>query len=160
MSLIVKIGKKGKAIVKKVLSPVETHHVSYTRRIERIKTDKRILAMTFDDGPMDSKAKLAYLEGHGYLMLLISSNRYDKGGYFRLGDELPAAIQTLSDLLELYGSLGDGNVTVEPWPGRSCLIYQNRPGWLVLKFDHHAGRCEVRDVDIEKFRKALEERLE
>ena len=109
---------------------------------------------------LDSKAKLAYLEGHGYLMLLISSNRYDKGGYFRLGDELPAAIRTLSDLLELYGSLGDGSVTVESWPGRSCLIYQSRPGWLVLKFDHHAGRCEVRDVDLEKFRKALEERLE
>ncbi|MBO4832299.1 MAG: polysaccharide deacetylase family protein [Oscillospiraceae bacterium] len=53
MSLIVKIGKKGKAIAKRVLSPVETHHISYTRRIERVKTDRRILAMTFDDGPMD-----------------------------------------------------------------------------------------------------------
>ena len=53
MSLIVKIGKKGKRIVKKVLQPAEKHNVSYTRRIERIKTDRRICAMTFDDGPMD-----------------------------------------------------------------------------------------------------------
>ena len=53
MSLIVKIGKKGKKIVKKVLQPAEKHNLSYTRRIERIKTDRRICAMTFDDGPMD-----------------------------------------------------------------------------------------------------------
>ena len=51
MSLIVKIGKKGKKIVKKVLQPAEKHNLSYTRRIERIKTDRRICAMTFDDGP-------------------------------------------------------------------------------------------------------------
>ena len=109
---------------------------------------------------LDSKAKLAYLEGRGYLMLVLSSNRYDKGGYFRLGDDVPSSIRTLSDLLDLYDSLGEGNVTVEPWPGRSCLIYLSRPGWLALKFDYHAGRCEVRDADLVKFREALEARLE
>ena len=34
MSLIVKVGKAGKRVVKKFL-PEEKHHVSYTRRIER-----------------------------------------------------------------------------------------------------------------------------
>ena len=51
MSLIVKVGKKGKKIVKKLIMPAEKHNLSYTRRIERVKTDRRICAMTFDDGP-------------------------------------------------------------------------------------------------------------
>lgn len=51
MSLLVKIGKKGKKIVKKLITPAEKHYVGYTRRIERVKTGERICAMTFDDGP-------------------------------------------------------------------------------------------------------------
>lgn len=35
MSLIVKAGKAGKRVLKKFL-PDEKHHVSYTRRIERV----------------------------------------------------------------------------------------------------------------------------
>ena len=108
---------------------------------------------------LESKAKLAFLEGRGYLMLIVSSNRYDKGGYFLLGQEPDGAIQTLEDLIGLCDSLGDGNVTVEPWPGRTCLIYSNREGWLVLKFSNHAGRCEVRKKDLEKFQRALEARI-
>ena len=56
MSLIVKIGKRGKRIVKKIIAPAEKHSLSYTRRIERVKTGRRICAMTFDDGPMDIHA--------------------------------------------------------------------------------------------------------
>ena len=40
MSLIVKVGKAGKRVVKKFL-PEEKHHVRYTRRIERVKTRER-----------------------------------------------------------------------------------------------------------------------
>lgn len=54
MSLIVKIGKKGKRILKKFIQ--EKTHICYTRRLERIQTDRRICAMTFDDGPMDLPA--------------------------------------------------------------------------------------------------------
>ena len=35
MSWIVKLGKKGKKIVKKIITPAEKHYVGYTRRIER-----------------------------------------------------------------------------------------------------------------------------
>ena len=56
MPLLAKLGKKGKRILKKVLTPAEKHSLSYTRRIERIQTTKRICAMTFDDGPMDLPA--------------------------------------------------------------------------------------------------------
>lgn len=52
MSWIVKLGKKGKKIVKKIITPAEKHYVGYTRRIERVKTGERICAMTFDDAPM------------------------------------------------------------------------------------------------------------
>lgn len=55
MSLIVKIGKKGKRLVKQLL-PEEKRYLSYARRIERVKTGRRICAMTFDDGPMDLPA--------------------------------------------------------------------------------------------------------
>ena len=40
MSLIVKIGKKGKKIVKKFIAPAEKPSLSYTRRLERVKTDR------------------------------------------------------------------------------------------------------------------------
>ena len=55
MSLIVKAGKQGKRFLKRFL-PEPTHHLSYTRRIERVCTKERLVAMTFDDGPMDLPA--------------------------------------------------------------------------------------------------------
>lgn len=53
MSLIVKVGKKGKQFLKKYILPPAKHSISYTRRLERVKTTRRICAMTFDDGPMN-----------------------------------------------------------------------------------------------------------
>ncbi len=50
--IVVKVGKKLKAITKKLLKNGAEPRVGYVRRIERIRTDKRICAMTFDDGPM------------------------------------------------------------------------------------------------------------
>lgn len=44
---IIKLAKKLKRKFKKKT----VHYVSYCRRIERIKTDKRVCSMTFDDGP-------------------------------------------------------------------------------------------------------------
>ena len=43
MSLLVRIGKKGKAIVKKLIAPVEEHHISYTRRLERASSAEDLL---------------------------------------------------------------------------------------------------------------------
>ena len=44
MSWIVKVGKQGKKIVKKLIMPAEKHYVGYTRRIERVQTTRRICA--------------------------------------------------------------------------------------------------------------------
>ena len=57
MSLIVKAGKAGKRFLKSAhILREEAPHISYTRRIERVNTQERICAMTFDDGPMDLPA--------------------------------------------------------------------------------------------------------
>ena len=51
MSWIVKLGKKGKKIVKKIITPAEKHYVGYTRRIERVKTGERNDVRRRPDGP-------------------------------------------------------------------------------------------------------------
>ena len=56
MSTFVRVGKKVKKFVKSVLLPEPKCSVSYCRRIERVKTDKKVCAMTFDDGPMNLPA--------------------------------------------------------------------------------------------------------
>lgn len=54
MSWIVKVGKQGKKIVKKLITPAEKHYVGYTRRIERVQTTRAHLrhdVWTTADGP-------------------------------------------------------------------------------------------------------------
>ncbi len=112
MSLIVKLGKKGKRLVKKLL-PEEERHLSYTRRIERVKTDKRICAMTFDDGPMDLPA---------------APDRF--GGR--------ALTDVLLDILAEFGARGTFDVvgdTGDNYPDKA-----GKPGsaaWGGVKFDHY-----------------------
>lgn len=72
MSLIVKVGKAGKRVVKKFL-PEEKHHVSYTRRIERVKTRERVVAMTFDDGPMDLPSSPDKFDGKALTDILLDT---------------------------------------------------------------------------------------
>ena len=73
MSMIVKLGKKAKRVVKKVIAPAEKHYVGYTRRIERIETKRRICAMTFDDGPMDLPASPDRFEGRSLTDVLLDT---------------------------------------------------------------------------------------
>ena len=113
MSLIVKIGKKGKKIVKKVLQPAEKHNLSYTRRIERIKTDRRICAMTFDDGPMD---------------LPVSPDRF--GG--------KSLTDVLLDTLAEFGAKGTFDVvgdTSENYPDKAGKV--GSAAWGGVKYDHY-----------------------
>ena len=113
MSLIVKAGKKGKAIVKKLITPVEVHHLSYTRRLERIQTGKRICAMTFDDGPMDLPA---------------SPDRF--GG--------ASLTDVLLDTLAQYGARGTFDVvgdTSENYPDKAGKL--GSATWGGTRFDHY-----------------------
>ena len=53
MSIVVKAGKVAKKLLTRAGVINTEHRVSYVRRIERVRTDKKICAMTFDDGPMN-----------------------------------------------------------------------------------------------------------
>ena len=113
MSLIVKIGKKGKRIVKKLITPAEKHYVGYTRRIERVCTNKRICAMTFDDGPMGLPA---------------SPDRF--GG--------KTLTDVLLDTLAQYGATGSFDVigdTSENYPDKAGKL--GSAAWGGIKFDHY-----------------------
>lgn len=113
MSLIVKLGKKGKRIVKKFITPAEKHYVGYTRRIEHIQTNKRICAMTFDDGPMGMPA---------------SPDRF--GG--------KSLTDVLLDTMKEYGAKGSFDVI-----GDTSANYPDQAGklgsaaWGGIKFDHY-----------------------
>lgn len=112
MSLIVKVGKKGKQLVKKLL-PEEKRRLSYTRRIERVKTARRICAMTFDDGPMDLPAAP------------------DRFGGRSLTD-------VLLDTLAQFGAKGTFDIigdTSENYPDQAGRL--GSAAWGGIKFDHY-----------------------
>ena len=113
MSLIVKIGKKGKAVARKVLSPAEVHRVSYTRRIERVRTGRRILAMTFDDGPMDIPCVPDLFEGRSLTDVIL-------------------------DTLEEFGARGTFDVigdTSENYPDEAGAV--GSAAWGGIRYDHY-----------------------
>ena len=112
MSLIVKIGKKGKRLVKKLL-PEEKRQLSYTRRIERVKTPRRVCAMTFDDGPMDLPAAPDRFEGR-------------------------ALTDVLLDALAEFGAKGTFDVigdTSENYPDQAGKV--GSAAWGGVKYDHY-----------------------
>lgn len=73
MSIVVKAGKTAKKLLKKAGLINNEHRVGYTRRIERIRTDKRICAMTFDDGPMNMPASPDRAEGRAMTDLILDA---------------------------------------------------------------------------------------
>lgn len=112
MSLLVKIGKKGKKILKKFMAP-EVRRVSYTRRIERVKTDRRIVAMTFDDGPMDMPASPDLFGGKSLTDVIL-------------------------DTLAEFGAHGTFDVigdTSENYPDKAGR--SGSPAWGGVRFDHY-----------------------
>lgn len=113
MSLIVKLGKKGKRLVKKLL-PEEKHHLSYTRRIERVKTEKRICAMTFDDGPMDLPAAPDHFEGRSLTDVLLDIlAQFDAKGTF---DVIGDTSENYPDTAGKVGSAAWGGIKFDHYP--------------------------------------------
>ena len=113
MSTLVKLGKKGKQIAKKVLAGSEKHYVSYVRRIERVKTARRVCAMTFDDGPMDLPACPDRFDGRSMTDVLLDTlAQYGAKGTF-----------------DVVGFTGD-NYPDEPGKPGS-------PAWGGVRYDHY-----------------------
>ena len=112
MTILVKVGKLGKRVLRKVL-PAPAVCLSYTRRIERIQTTRRICAMTFDDGPMDLPA---------------SPDRF--GGR--------ALTDVLLDILAKYGARGTFDIvgdTSENYPDEAGAT--GSPAWGGIRYDHY-----------------------
>ena len=112
MSIIVKAGKAGKRVLKRFL-PEEKHPISYTRRIERVRTQQRLVAMTFDDGPMDLPAIPDKFQGR-------------------------ALTDVLLDILKEYEALGTFDVVGDT--GENYPDVAGRTGqadWGGVKFDHY-----------------------
>ena len=113
MSLIVKVGKAGKRFLKTYVLPPAVHHLSYTRRIERVKTTRRICAMTFDDGPMDLPAAPDRFDGRSLTDILL-------------------------DTLGEFGARGTFDVvgdTSDNYPDRAGKL--GSAAWGGLKYDHY-----------------------
>jgi peptidoglycan/xylan/chitin deacetylase (PgdA/CDA1 family) len=118
MSLIVKIGKKGKRIVKKFITPAEKHNLSYTRRIEQIKTDRRICAMTFDDGPMDMPAAPDRFDGKSLTDILLDTlAEFGAKGTFDVVGDTSA---NYPDQAGKVGSAAWGGVKYDHYPDIHC----------------------------------------
>ena len=97
MSWIVKAGKQGKKIVKKLIMPAEKHYVGYTRRIERVQTTRRICAMTFDDGPMGLPASPDRFDGRTLTDVLL-----DTLAQYGAREYLPGFDAAVEDLTRLH----------------------------------------------------------
>jgi peptidoglycan/xylan/chitin deacetylase (PgdA/CDA1 family) len=87
MSLVVKAGKAGKKVLKKFMPP-PVQHLSYTRRLEQVATQRRVVAMTFDDGPMDLPAVPDKFQGTSLTDILLDTLAHHnaKGTFDVVGD--------------------------------------------------------------------------
>lgn len=113
MTEIIKYGKKIKRAVKGIIVPQMKPYVWYSRRIERIKTNRRICAMTFDDGPMQLPCEPDLFGGRALTDVIL--------------DELAA-----------YGAKGTFDVigsTEKNYPDKCGKI--GTPMWGGIEYDHY-----------------------
>ena len=113
MSFIVRAGKAVKKFLKANVLPPEVYYLSYTRRIERIQTGKRLCAMTFDDGPMNLPASPDQFHGKALTDILL-------------------------DTLAEYGAHGTFDVigdTSGNYPDRAGKL--GSPSWGGIRYDHY-----------------------
>ncbi|MBE6687869.1 MAG: hypothetical protein E7588_01170 [Ruminococcaceae bacterium] len=108
MSAIIKAAKK----VKKILHPSPAF-ISFSRRINYVKTDKRICAMTFDDGPMLLPASPDSFSGKPLTEILL-------------------------DTLDKFGAKGTFDIigtTRYNYPDSAGAT--GSPSWSGIKYDHY-----------------------
>lgn len=118
MSLIVKVGKAGKRFLKKHVLPPEKHHLSYTRRLERVATTRRICAMTFDDGPMDMPCAPDRFGGKSLTDVLLDTlNEFGAKGTF---DVIGDTGENYPDEAGKLGSASWGGVKYDHYPDIRC----------------------------------------
>lgn len=118
MSLIVKVGKAGKRFLKKHVLPPEKHNLSYTRRLERVATKRRICAMTFDDGPMDMPCAPDRFDGKSLTDVLLDTlNEFGAKGTF---DVIGDTSENYPDEAGKLGTASWGGVKYDHYPDIRC----------------------------------------
>ena len=148
MSLIVKAGKMGKRVLKKFL-PEEKHHVSYTRRIERVHTKERVVAMTFDDGPMDLPSSPDKFGGRALTDLLLDTlQEYHALGTF---DVVGDTSENYPDLAGKSGQADWGGVRYDHYPdinqdGRGGVVHNDRLVRRILHEGHQITNHGYRHI--------------
>ena len=129
MSLIVKVGKKGKQFLKKYILPPAKHSISYTRRLERVQTGRRICAMTFDDGPMNMPVSPDRFEGRCLTDVLLDTlAQYGAKGTF----------DVIGDTSENYPDEAGKEGTAE-WGG---IRFDRTDGLTALSWDMPSTKSE------------------
>ena len=118
MSLIVKVGKAGKRFLKKHVLPPAKHNLSYTRRLERVSTPRRICAMTFDDGPMDMPCAPDRFGGKSLTDVLLDTlGEFGAKGTF---DVIGDTSENYPDEAGKLGSASWGGVKYDHYPDIHC----------------------------------------
>ncbi len=121
MSIVVKAGKAAKKLLKKAGLINAEHRVSYTRRIERIKTDKRICAMTFDDGPMNMPASPDRAGGRAMTDLILDAlSKYNAHATF---DIVGSTEHNYPDKAGKLGTASWGGVKFDHYPDINADMY-------------------------------------
>lgn len=114
MSTFVRIGKKVKQFAKNVLLPEPKVCVGYCRRIERVRTNERVCAMTFDDGPMDLPASPDLFEGRAMTDVLLDVlDEFNAKGTF---DVIGTTAENYPDVKGEAGTPAWGGVAYDHYP--------------------------------------------
>ncbi|MBQ6430754.1 MAG: polysaccharide deacetylase family protein [Oscillospiraceae bacterium] len=114
MSTFVRIGKKVKRFAKSVLLPEPKHYVGYCRRIERVKTNERVCAMTFDDGPMELPSSPDLFGGRALTDVLLDVlDEFNAKGTF---DVVGTTAENYPDVMGAVGTPAWGGVAFDHYP--------------------------------------------
>ena len=109
MSAIVKAAKK----MKKLLHPAPPF-ISFSRRVNHVKTDRRICAMTFDDGPMLLPASPDRFSGKPLTEILLDT--LDKFGAKGTFDIIGTTKDNYPDKVGALGSASWGGIKYDHYP--------------------------------------------
>jgi hypothetical protein len=94
-----------------------TPYISYSRRINRVKTNERVCAMTFDDGPMNSPASPSNSDKPLTLILLETLEKHNAYGTF---DVIGDTSENYPDNEGKLGTPSWGGVSYDHYPSFAC----------------------------------------
>lgn len=140
-SKLIGLGKQAKKELKKILKAANAPTISPVRRINGVKLDERICAMTFDDGPFNLSPNPQNYDGSLTLCLLETLEKHGASGTF----------DCIGDTSENYPDEA-GELGTALWGGKSYDHYpdinkdqfggiKNNPELTARILQHHEVTC-------------------